>query len=91
VNSVIYKYEINPNAGMREQAIPRGAVFLDFQNQGGELVMWFEVDPDERADRRAFQLIGTGNFFDKKHLKYLATAQDGPFVWHLYEVPEEDL
>ena len=38
---------------------------------------------------RAFQIIGTGNEFPEppRHcqLKYIATIQEGSFVWHLFE------
>lgn len=68
---------------MREKAVIR-AIGM----QGHEVVVWAEtpVDGDPFTVTRRFRVIGTG--FDVPDSgTYIGTAFDGPYVWHLYEVP----
>jgi hypothetical protein len=79
---VVWKYPINGG----ELAIPRGSKFLSCQCQGHILYAWFLVDPQMHGKlARKFVVIGTGNAFEPEGLEYLATVQDGPFVWHVFE------
>lgn len=67
--------------------VPRGAVFLSFQLQRGIPCAWAEVDPDAPTEQRAFVIRGTGHpYHPCVGDKYIGTAQDGPYVWHLFEL-----
>lgn len=77
---IIYKYQVDFNFVL---SIPTDAKFLSFQNQFGNPVVWFELDPLASPVDRKFSLIGTGTEFSGG--QYLSTVQDGPLVWHLYE------
>lgn len=64
--------------------IPERAKFLSAQKQGDTICAWFLVEPDAPTDPVFFRIIGTGATFDASPLEYLATVQDGVFVWHLF-------
>ncbi len=64
------------------------ADILSVQMQGGEVVMWYEHDPDEETVLRKFVIYPTGFEFQPFEGKYLGTVQQGGFVWHAYEVYE---
>jgi hypothetical protein len=80
----IYKYRIE--FVRTTLTLPIGAKFVHFAEQGGEMCAWFEIDNDvARAKQRTFTIYGTGQLH-KIEGRHLGTAQDGVFVWHLYEV-----
>lgn len=82
----IYKYKLSVLAGSQAINIPSPQRFLSFQLQDGYPCVWYEVtDPENnvRFDRIEFIVIGTG-FDVPENAHYLGTAQQGPFVWHLY-------
>jgi len=68
--------------------MPRGAVILRLAPQGGVPHLWAEVDSEaEEAERRSFQIVGTGGPVPTACAKaYLGSWEQGPFVWHLYEL-----
>lgn len=71
--------------------VPIGATFLTAQMQHEAFVLWALVDPDAPRESRAVAVIGTGNPIAPSALsgmRYLATVQDDPFVWHVF-VPED--
>ncbi|NCT90237.1 hypothetical protein GXB85_04615 [Cellulomonas sp. APG4] len=49
-----------------------------------ELALWAVVDPDAEPVRHAFELRGTGHPLGRVG-SHIATIQDPPFVWHLFE------
>lgn len=78
----IWKFVIERGAKLK---LPPGSTFLHAA-YGQGWVTWWELDP--RADKseiRQFQTFGTG-WDIPGSAKWLATALDGSFVWHLYEV-----
>lgn len=48
--------------------------------------LWAEVDTTAPIQTRRFSIIGTGDFSPTRIKKWIATFQDGPFIWHLYEL-----
>lgn len=68
-------------------SIPDGAKLLHVREQGDNLVMWFEVDPEAPPLRRGFQLHGTGHPTIRPGLEYVGTGifANGELVLHLYE------
>lgn len=55
------------------------------QVQQGKICLWCEVDPNGTPWKRTFQIVGTGQDFDGKNLRYVGTIQLAPFVWHIHE------
>lgn len=89
----IHKYTLE----LREHqqvALPKTKKFLSAQMQSGRLCVWFEVDgrvptPEELNTNEEvlltdFIIVGTGHRAPPSEFEYLATVQDGRFVWHLY-------
>jgi hypothetical protein len=71
--------------GSQDVEMPKGATVLTVQKQGMVATIWAIVDPLAAKERRTFKVMGTGWQFDPDGLHYLATWQDGEFVWHLFE------
>lgn len=64
--------------------LPVGFKPLHVAMQMGILTLWAEVDPNAPKEPMQAHVIGTGQPFDETGMTYVGTAQDGPFVWHLY-------
>lgn len=85
-NKKIYKYVLG--IGWENQAIkmPKHSVILSIQVQNTQICVWAEVEENQPIVDKVFVIIGTGHSFDKDILgQYLATVQQGEFVWHIYE------
>ncbi|UFK26724.1 hypothetical protein [Roseobacter phage RDJL6] len=76
-----------PIAHERHQMVvmPRGAVLLDLQSQKGVLTLWACVDPEKPKVQRDLSIIGTGHDLPGGKQAYIATAQQGSLVWHLFD------
>lgn len=83
----IWKFPVSAELGATID-IPVGAQVLTAQLQSGSLVIWALVEADARSVKRAVHVIGTGwtsPFPDNvDYIDYIATFQDGPFVWHVF-------
>jgi hypothetical protein len=79
----IFKYPLR--MGLTEVQMPVGARFLAFGMQREDPVLWAEVEPGEPTVTRTFDIYPTG-FTVPKGWEWRGTVQDGPFVWHLYEL-----
>lgn len=68
--------------------MPFKAEILTAQNQYGLNCLWAIVQPENGRETRKFRVYGTGHPFnhDGVNLKYISTIQDGPLVWHIFEV-----
>ncbi len=68
--------------------MPKDAEILAAQMQNGVACLWALVTPDAPKHLRAIEIHGTGNPFDE-HVgvsrKFIATFQQPPFVWHVFE------
>jgi hypothetical protein len=91
----IFKY---PLAIVDEQRVPMpiGARILSAatQREGHgvapveRVCLWAEVDPlADRADRTIL-IRGTGHDAPDAPARFVGTCLQGPFVWHVYEIPE---
>lgn len=74
--------------------LPKGAKILTAQHQpwntegaaGPHLCIWYECEPAQELEPRAFVILGTGHPIPDTHrLSYIATVQIGSLVWHIYE------
>ena len=89
----VFKYPIpgRPNAfGDFTLTLPKGAVVLHIAPQDGKRCLWAEVERDEEMMiPREFRIVSTGgDVIEEAH--HVATWQEPPFVWHLYEVEAPD-
>jgi len=65
--------------------LPKGFKAMSFQAQGRrDLCLWALVDPDAPKDTVHFRVVGTGHEVDPRWT-YIGTAQQGAFVWHLFQ------
>ena len=83
----IFKYQLKIT---HEQTIlmPKDAEIISVQFQRGVLCVWAIVAPSNPEKFRVFELYGTGADFPTLGMaerKYIATVQEGPFVWHVFE------
>jgi len=67
--------------------MPIGSKILDVQNQDNRICMWVIVNTELETEERVFQIIGTGHqLLGRTEKKYIGTVQQGPFVWHVFEL-----
>lgn len=85
-NYQIWKFVI-PYDGVGIQ-MPMASRILSVAMQHGNMCLWAQVNPDVDKEFRLIRLFGTGqNIPSDRKLIYIGTilAQDGLFVWHVYE------
>lgn len=86
---VVYKYPLQRHE-LQDIALPQGAQILTIQQQGlGHTMLWALVDPSQPAGKRRIRirLAGTGHQCVPNDAVYLATVQEGQYVWHFFEEP----
>ena len=83
----VWKYDVPIDDEVHTHLIPNDDRIVGVGLQRPNVVtFWCEVNPKRAAPERAFVVIGTGHRVP--HLgQHLGLVFDGPFVWHLYEVP----
>jgi hypothetical protein len=82
----IYKYPFAVSDAV-DVRLPDGAEILHVECQNGEPCIWALIDPARAHHVRRFRVIGTGHdIVSLKGLTFVATFQQPPFVWHLFEV-----
>lgn len=84
----IYKYPLKRRNELETIYLPMGALFLSvqYQAQSGELCLWAMVDADAPIISRTVYALGTGIEAPSLigEMKYLGTAQENFFVWHVF-------
>lgn len=68
-------------------SVPRGADLVLVGAQGGDITLWFEVNPDAPEVARVFTIKGTGHPV-LPAMVHVGSVQVGEFVWHVYEMGE---
>lgn len=66
-------------------SMPEGAEIVRLAMQDNRPTMWALVDDRALRVDRCFTLIGTGSKV-QPGARYLGTVDDGPYVWHGFEV-----
>lgn len=79
----IFKYPVR-----NEFTLPRGAKILHVALQNDGPKVWAEVDDDEQRTE-SYGVVGTGATLNPLDT-HCGTWQSGPFVWHLYRMPDLD-
>lgn len=86
----IYKYPLNNIPGGNIIEMPEDAQILKLgYDPNGVLCIWAFVQPDLPKKNKTILLAGTGWPFEKEEwmkLHYINTVNDGPYVWHAFEV-----
>jgi len=81
----VFKYPVNLVDEFSLE-LPIGARILHVESQAGTNCLWALVDPKAPKELRHFRLAGTGHPIDDYAIgDHIATWQDGPYVWHLFE------
>lgn len=78
----VHKYQFSVATSYIE--MPRHAEILLVALQGSTPTMWAAVNTAEQTVTRKFVVTGTGQPV-KDGLRHVASFQDPPFVWHLWE------
>jgi hypothetical protein len=66
--------------------MPRGARILHAGMQGHTACVWALVDSEAPKVERVFRVVGTGNpLCGDGLMEHIASFQEPPFVWHLFE------
>lgn len=94
-SKTIWKYTVcnasndNPNTGTIEIPVGSKVIYAGFQLR--DLCIWVEVDLDvviaQTIELRTFHVYGTGHNIPG-HATHIWSWQNGPFVFHLYEITE---
>lgn len=82
----IWKFELKKERTQLVK-IPEKSEIMDIQIQNGKLAMWALVDTKSKEIDIKINMYGTGwNIHNSAIIKdeYLATVQDGEFVWHFF-------
>lgn len=70
-------------------SLPRGAEIKHIEIEGGLLIIWASVDPNEKVmiDRRLVLLLSNQDFLEDME-PYFTTIRQGrgpaPYVWHIF-------
>lgn len=70
--------------------LPEDSYILKADMQGDVPCLWFLCDPSSEKIPHSFRLAGTGHEIDgvleEMYFNWRATFQQGPFVWHLFDI-----
>lgn len=67
--------------------MPMDAEVCAFEWQNGVPCLWAIVDSEAPKEVRRFAIFSTGFALPPQdECCYVGTTQDGPFVWHLFEL-----
>ena len=81
----IWKYNLPIKDVRGDFSIPKNSKIIHVACQKPHIVsFWAEVDDDNETELRHLVVFGTGETISRNN-KYIGTALDGLYVWHLYE------
>lgn len=78
----IFKY---PLTTITTLDLPRESQVVSFQIQDRTPTIWVLQETNNEKISRTFFIVGTGWEITQENFEYIGTAQDGYFVWHLFE------
>jgi len=82
----VLKYPLQIQEEVQRVQMPVAAQVLTVQMQNGAPMLWALTFEGVPMMERTFRLVGTGWGLPAEQLRYIATVQDGAFVWHFFEV-----
>jgi len=83
--TTIYKYPLEVT-DVQSLELPKGYEILSVGEQGGGLVMWAEVDPEQPLYQARIRIVGTGQPISPVDRQFIGTVQIGMMAWHVFEV-----
>ena len=99
----IWKFQLPPHPGLAvwvvDFEIPQDPVPLSAALQqvpsnmpidwprATRLTIWVQVDDKRRLRARRFAIVGTGHEVPQP-ARFISTVQDGPYVWHVFDLGE---
>lgn len=84
--NTVHKFSLSTSIGeVFLTEMPIGAIIRSVQMQREKPYLWASVDDLAPLVARNFIWTGTGQKIHP-HWHYIATVQQPPFVWHLWEV-----
>lgn len=82
----VWKFPLS-HAAVQDVQMPKGAQILHVGLQGDRICIWAGVDPVlHDMQPRRIQVVGTGHEELPGNVWHLGTVQQGPYVWHVFEV-----
>jgi hypothetical protein len=86
IKNTIYKFgPLEPSESWQEIKLREHYEIRHFGEQGGNLYLWAEVNPDCAPEMRQFMVIGTGWEVPEGALYWGSVISPSGYVWHLYE------
>lgn len=85
----IFRYALPVNDEVHTLTLSGEIVHVDSRERG--LVEVWALHGDGVPASRRFQIFGTGHRVPDVPLRHVGTALDGPYVWHLLELPTSEL
>lgn len=79
----ILKYPLS-SVGEQFLLMPKDAKVLTVQMQHNQMCLWALVDISKSVRRYKVNILGTGHEFNEIIGPYVATVQDGQYVWHVF-------
>ena len=81
----IHKYSLS--VGANEIEMPANSSVLTVQVYNYRFMLWAIVNPDAPMKKRKFMVVLTGEILPDncKDKNYVATIQDGAFVYHIFD------
>ena len=88
MNNTIWKYALNP-VDTQQLWLTEGAKILSVANQGGEMCLWVECNPEapmKNNEDWIITLYGTGHPINENRGEFVGTClrAGGSLVWHVY-------
>ena len=62
----------------------QGISALSIQRQNLQFSLWYQTDTELPAAQYNVHIVGTGCEIPPGNLEYIASVQNGLFVWHFY-------
>lgn len=96
---VVYKYVLTLAPPNGARVYPVGEVLLNLPigykilsaglDPNNNFCMWAMVDPDQpKFVPMTICTVGTGNGTVDPDARFIGTAKDGPFMWHVFELSQ---
>lgn len=86
MNAAVWKQPLRRIDEQEIELTSPGEILHFGTDPGGLLCIWFVASPGHpHKVRKKLRIVGTGHGFDMTGLKYVGTAKDGQFMWHLFE------
>lgn len=84
--SAVWKFPLATALTDNALEMPKGAKVVHVGIQGERICLWAIVDMQAPVETRVFQIVGTGHEEVKEGMAHVGTVQQGPWVWHVFEV-----